>query len=189
MEIEDYVRLTEEQSSLTREQTIKLRESAQTHSKHDLRKLESAENDYERFCALPNAASAALTLGLFELAETLAIESLATAQQYPNDWNYGNALHRGHTVLGLLALRDDDSAEAVRRLNLSAKHKGSPQLNSFGPTMQLAKALLASGETRAVLQYFDQCRVFWSMGKPWLDFWCTHVAEGKIPTFFNNGDT
>jgi hypothetical protein len=60
---------------------------------------------------------------------------------------------------------------------------GSPQLNSFGPTMQLAKALLRAGETRAVLNYLAQCRVFWTAGKTWLDLWEAKIHEGQVPNF------
>jgi hypothetical protein len=187
METEEYVRLTEAQGALTFEQTAKIHEIAFTDAKISLQELESAVDDYSKFCALPSAVSAAFTLEHFELARALATESLASALKYPSDWNHGNALHLGHTVLGLLALRERDSVEAVRRLKLSAEHKGSPQLNSFGPTMHLARVLLVEGETQAVLQYFDQCRSFWSTGKPWLDFWYAHVTDGKVPAFFKNG--
>jgi len=58
------------------------------------------------------------------------------------------------------------------------------QLASFGPTMQLAAALLNVGETDAVLKYLAQCRAFSEMGPPWLDVWEPKIRHGVIPNFF-----
>ena len=67
---------------------------------------------------------------------------------------------------------------------MSGDTPGSPQLNSFGPSMRLARELLRSGESEAVLAYFAQCRRFWKMGQTWLNIWERKVARGAIPTFF-----
>jgi hypothetical protein len=63
---------------------------------------------------------------------------------------------------------------------------GSPQLNSFGPNMSLAKDLLENGDRETVLQYFEFCRKFWSMGQDKLNQWAENVKAGRMPDFGAN---
>jgi hypothetical protein len=137
----------------------------------------------ERFYALNGLARAALDAGAEEKAAAYANELLAAAPRHKEDWNSGNAIHDGHTILGLLAVRQGDIEKARRHLLDSAEVEGSPQLNSFGPSMTLAKELLDKGETGAVLQYFSLCRTFWKMGATKLDAWSEAVRTGKTPDF------
>jgi hypothetical protein len=107
-----------------------------------------------------------------------------------DNWNYGNALHKAHLVLGQIALNAGDMDEAKRQLLKAGKTPGSPQLNTFGPNMVLAKNLLEKKETDAVLKYFELCAEFWkdkngkSDGK--LDEWKTAVKAGETPDFGAN---
>lgn len=142
-----------------------------------------AQTDEERFYAAPRAAVAAFNFGEYELARELARQSLALAESFQGNWNYGNALHLGHTVLGLLALRSGNAALAAKELQMSGQTPGSPQLGSFGPTMQLAKAMLKTGAAEPVLAYFRQCHEFWRMGGDWLDVWERKVRRGGVPNF------
>ncbi len=98
-----------------------------------------------------------------------------------SDWNYGNAVHAGHSVLGLVALRNGDVSRAREQLLEAGKTPGSGQLNSFGPNMILASELLKKGESDVVLQYFDLCRKFWKMGGAQLDSWSETVRKGGKP--------
>lgn len=70
-----------------------------------LAQLAAASTDEDAFHAIPKAASAAYDLGRFAEAERLATRSISRAAQFSASWNCGNALHVGHTVLGLLALQ------------------------------------------------------------------------------------
>ena len=56
-------------------------------------------------------------------------------------------------VLGLLALNQGNVKPASQYLDAGST-PGSPQLNSFGPDMSLAQALLEKGERDTVLEYF-----------------------------------
>ncbi len=73
---------------------------------------------------------------------------------------------------------------------------GSPQLDSFGPQMQLAGELLAQGEKETVLQYLDLVARFWANPDErteaaskrvarehlvLLESWKTQVRAGKVP--------
>jgi hypothetical protein len=101
-------------------------------------------------------------------------------------WNSGNNVHKGNMVLGLVALKNDDIEKAKACLIASGKTKGSPQLNSFGPNMTLAKALLEKEEVEAVVEYFDLCSNFWEMGRDRLEEWTILAKAGKVPDFGAN---
>jgi hypothetical protein len=100
-------------------------------------------------------------------------------------WCYANAVHDGNTVLGLVALREKKPREAVACLIQSGDVKGSPQLDSFGPRMELAKALLEAGERDAVLDYLDEVGRFWKMGGKHLGDWVALIKAGRTPEFKN----
>jgi hypothetical protein len=149
----------------------------------DLEQDSGGGDAMRRFYALNRMAKAALEAGAGGKAAAYADELLAAAAQHPSDWNYGNALHDGHTVLGRLALRQDDIAKAREQLLASARTPGSPQLGSFGPTMRLAKELLEKGEKDAVIEYLTLCRSFWTTGGTSLAAWSQAVRDGRTPDF------
>lgn len=105
-------------------------------------------------------------------------------------WNFGNRVHHGNLVLGRIALREGNIEEAKSRLIAAGNTTGSPQLNSFGPNMALAKALLEVGEREVVLEYFRLCSKFWKSdrAKDKLDKWGVLAAAGRIPDFRANLD-
>lgn len=148
--------------------------------------LDAANNEIERFYALNRAAKGALAAGKTEEARKLATELERLTPKYRDDWNYGNAIQDAHQVLGRIALSEGAIGEAKRRLLASADSKGSPQMNSFGPNMQLAKDLLAQGERDVVVKYFERCSKFWKMGRDRLAAWTETVREGKTPDFGSN---
>jgi hypothetical protein len=135
---------------------------------------------------LDDAAKQSFEVGKIDDARKYANELLALAPKYPQDWNYGNAIQDGNLVLGRIALKEGKTEEAKRFLIEAGKSPGSPQLNSFGPNMSLARDLLEKGEREVVLQYFDLCRTFWKMDYGSLDRWTKDVKAGKIPDFGAN---
>ncbi len=98
-------------------------------------------------------------------------------------WDYANAQHYAHTALGLIALQNKDVKGARDHLAMSADHAGSPQLNSFGPCMDLAAALRDRGQQDAVLDYLEACGKFWKMGGAKLAEWTKAVEAGTPPDF------
>lgn len=142
----------------------------------------------EKFNDLGDLAKAALDAGDVGKAQQYATELLQSAPQHKGDWNYGNAIFTGNTVLGRIALRRGDIAEAKQRLQAAGETPGSPQLGSFGPNMALAKELLEKGEREAVLSFFDACAKFWQMGGEELKSWTATVKGGGIPDFRANLD-
>ena len=148
--------------------------------------LDAAKTETERFYALNHAAKNALRTGETEKARAYATELESLIPKHINDWNYGNAVQDANQVLGLIALEAGDAVEANKRLLASADSKGSPQMSSFGPNMQLAKALLEKGERDVVLEYFKQCGTFWKKGEAQLTAWTASVKKGEIPEFGAN---
>lgn len=173
-----------EREPFTPAMEAELREIALNLARDRLKKLKDATTEEEAIVRLPGAAAAAFLLGDHANAKLYADRTLLLADRYPQNWNYGNAVHLGHTVLGLLALHDGNALEAIAELRASARTPGSPQLNTFGPTMQLAKALLREGHTAPVLEYLDACRLFWVEGGAPLDIWERKIRAGQIPNFF-----
>jgi hypothetical protein len=149
----------------------------------DVARLAGAKDEYDRWCALPRAALANAVDGDRAAAESQAQEVLAMAPKYAKDWNYGNALHYGNLALGHLALQHGDRRAAVARLLAAGDTPGSPQLDSFGPRMSLARELLLAGERDAVLDYIDRTLRFWSMSWGTGTVWKIAIRLGFTPGF------
>lgn len=123
------------------------------------RGLEKADGA-KRFYELGSLATSAFDAGETSKAQQYASELLVSAQQFKSDWNYGNALHKGNIILGRVALQKGNIAGAKEHLLTAGQTPGSPQLNSFGPNMTLAKELLEKGEREVVLTYLESCGKF-----------------------------
>ena len=149
-------------------------------------KLAESKNEYERWLALGDVAMWNVDAGSLDKASAFAQELLATADHYRNDWNYGNAIHKSHLVLGRIELRKGNTNSAVRHLLEAGKTAGSPQLNSFGPNMTLAKELLDVGERKPVLEYMELCGRFWKNDFGALAKWKQMIRSGRVPNFGAN---
>jgi hypothetical protein len=145
------------------------------------RALELASSE-GRQAMLPGAARAAFEARDLDKARAWARELIDDAPQ-PGDWNHGNAIHHGHVILGRLSLRVGDIQSALEHLLAAGRTPGSPQLDSFGPSMALAHELLISGERTVVLEYFDLCARFWEAGRDELNGWAAVVRSGGVPDF------
>lgn len=137
----------------------------------------------EQDTLLSDLAKTAFEADLIEEAKKYAEKML---DDETTGWNRGNQVHHGNLILGRIALLKDDVEEAKSRLLLAGKTTGSPQLNSFGPNMVLAKELLERGETDVVLEYFALCAMFWTSPRQELDQWIKEVKDNRIPQFGGN---
>ena len=139
-----------------------------------------------------NDAQQALATDAFEAgdnakAQHYAEELLQRASvQSEKPWHDDGAIHHANVILGRIALRSGNTEEAKNRLLAAGKISGSPSLVTFGPNMMLAQELLEKGQQDVVLQYFDECSVFWQHGKDKLDAWRTEVRGGSMPKFGGN---
>lgn len=141
------------------------------------RYLRLEKNAETRFNNLPRIADAAWLGAWKPETESLAREMLASATNYTSSWAYGNAVHAGHFYLGVLAFARGDLDEAGRELLLSGETKGSPNLDSYGPRLELARALLSKGKIAVVVDYLTACGRFWKSGRSDLDRWKREIAD------------
>mgnify|MGYP001338125743 CR=1 FL=1 len=137
----------------------------------------------ERDALLVGLAKTAFAAGLNDDAKAFATKML---DDDTADWNRGNRIHHGNLILGQIALSDGNVDEAKSRLLLAGKTTGSPQLNSFGPSMLLAKEFLERGETEVVLEYFELCKKFWASPNRRLEQWADDVKSNRNPQFGGN---
>jgi tetratricopeptide (TPR) repeat protein len=151
-----------------------------------LEKLAEAKTDQQRFYTLREAAKQSFVMGKMEDAKIYANKLLELLPRFTNDWNYGNAVHDANLVLGRIAVKEGRMEDAKRHLLEAGKSRGSPQLNSFGPNMSLAKDLVEKGEREVVQEYFELCHKFWQMDNGRLDQWSQVVKSGKTPDFGAN---
>lgn len=145
-----------------------------------------AKDEYGRWLALTDGVVWSVDVNPSNKTREDANTVLSVAEKYRSDWNYGNAVHKANLALGRLALRDGDIEQAKHYLVEAGKTPGSPQLNSFGPNMLLAKELLEKGETATVLAYLDLCAKFWRSDFGSVSTWKKLIAEGKQPNFLAN---
>lgn len=152
----------------------------------DLEQDAGGDGRSRRFGLLGPLAIAAVKAGVNEKANAYASELLTASPQHAYDPRYGDAIHNGHMVLGLVALGNDDVPAARLELLEAGKTPGSQRLNSFGPIMMLASEMLQRGEREPVLEYFELCRKFWTMGTQRLALWTDMVRRNEMPDFGPN---
>jgi len=139
-----------------------------------------------RMLGLREAAERQLRHGRRDDARRLATELLALADRLPRDWNYGNAIHHGHLLLGRIAVAEGDLERASVELLAAGRTPGSPQLNSFGPNCQLALELLRAGQTAPVLAYLEACGAFWKLDMGRRAEWMATIRDHRVPQFGAN---
>jgi len=164
-------------------------EKATTPQEEILSNLEKSlpSDSSERFYKLSEVAAAAYDAGDYDKADAYANELLSEANSNKTNWNYGNAVFHGNMILGQVALkRDNNASQAESYLLTAGKTPGSPQLNSFGPNMSLAKDLLIAGERDSVVDFLDECANFWKADGGKLSDWKNTIQSGGIPNFAPN---
>jgi len=150
------------------------------------KKLAKAKTPQQRFYALNAAAKESFVAGNVEDAQKYAEELMTLLPNFPDDWNYGNAVQDANLVLGRIAVKDGRMGEAKQYLLAAGNSPGSPQMNSFGPNVSLAKDLLEQGERDVAIQYLELCRKFWKVHGDRLDQWIQEIKNGKVPNFGAN---
>jgi hypothetical protein len=135
-----------------------------------------------RFYAVGESMASAYLAGNDDQVNSLAREYLELATIYRCNWNYGNAVHDANRYLGLVSLRSGSVNQAAAYLELSGKTPGSPQLDTFGPELDLANGLLKRGQVEAVKQYLMDIKIFWKSDNGQVDRWLAAIARGERPT-------
>jgi hypothetical protein len=135
------------------------------------------------FYAMSGKMSAAYNAKDWSKATIAANEYIAEAAYYRCNWNYGNAIHDANVVLGMYAIDQKDITLAAAYLRRAGASPGSPQLNSFGPTLILAKAVYDNGDRDAVIAYLDAISRFWKMDNGQIFSLKKQMLDGKTPSF------
>ena len=148
-----------------------------------LEKATSGSSEEELFYELPDLAKRAFNAGEVDKARAYSKRLLEMASQYPKNWNDGNAVYYGNFVLGRIAVQEGNLAQSGKYLVAAGATSGSPQLDTFGPNMTLAKELLEKGQSDIVLQFLTLCKNFWKMDDGKLDEWSATVRSGGMPDF------
>jgi len=160
-----------------------VRKAAADKAYHQYKLAYDLSNAVGRDAILDNLARTAFAAGLNDDAKAYATKML---DDDTDGWNLGNRIHYGNLIFGQIALSEGNIDEAKSRLLLAGKTTGSPQLNSYGPNMLLAKELLERGETEVVLEYFELCKKFWALPHSKLEQWADDVKSNRIPQFGDN---
>jgi hypothetical protein len=123
----------------------------------------------------------------FKEAEELAYQFLELTK-VNETWNYEDAVHHSHLLLGRIALKKGNVELAEEFLLKAAETKGTAVLKTFGPNMMLAKELLVLKRKRAVLQYISLTKNFWFWIYSWrkTSIWKKQILRDEIPDFGGN---
>lgn len=113
---------------------------------------------------------------------------LAMSKGHERDGYYGIAFHKGHILLGHIALDKGDVTGAADHLMSAADIHGGITIEDYGPDTSLAKALLVKGSKTVVINYLEACRTFWPGGKDKLAMWIKVIRNGGTPEFGSNSD-
>ena len=140
----------------------------------------------KKFYEMTKAAPKTFNDGEYEKARSLSEALLSEAESWRTDWNYGNAVHVAHLVLGRIELSSGDKNKARMHLLEAGRTPGSPQLNTFGPDMLFAKEMLKAGERETVLEYLQLTGKFWKKRESQLSDWKATIEKGEIPNFGAN---
>lgn len=145
--------------------------------------LDSTKNEYRRFILFSLIMKSAIRSRDDNKIILYANRLNNIAGKHKDDWNYSNAIHDLNTGLGLSAFRKGDINKAKEYLIVSGKVYGSPQLNSYGPSMDLARLILNLGEVEIVIEYLELCKLFWKGDKGKLVEWIDVIRSGATPDF------
>jgi len=149
-----------------------------------------AEEAYKRVLALTRNSSARETLAgdmadaAFKVGDFTGAAELAKIYLQGRDHT---APQRANTLLGRVALRTGDVPAAKQYLLDSSMPSAAKDIAFSGPTMVLAKELLAQGDQDTVIHYLENCLTLWPRGENVLQIWIADIRNGKIPNFGNLG--
>ena len=133
-----------------------------------------------RFYELENEIRVAYDSKNYGEAKDLIKIYLRLAKKYKCNWNYGNAIHDANRYLGLISLKHGDIDSASEYLIKAGKSTGSPQLDTFGPELDLANELLKLGRGKDVAIYLKDIKKFWNDGAL-IEEWLVSITNGESP--------
>lgn len=148
-----------------------------------LEQIYSQCSEKDGFAILPILSKSLIRANNYSRAEKYAHLMLELSTKYNSSWVYGDVIHDGNMVLGMVALKNGNIPTAKQFLLKSARSPGSYQIQYLGPNMMLAKELLASGEKEVVLTYLQEIRSIWTHRNDDLNKWIEMIKAGISPSF------
>lgn len=174
-------------SSPSEKKKLAQKELVLLEKKYSSRPPEKTEQEKEwSLDKLRELAEVAFRAGEYKKATDYANKSLSKVKGHPLKGTYALVVHKGHIVLGRIALQKGDVKAAGMHLLAAGDVKGSATLSSFGPNMALAKELLEHGQRDVVIAYLERCKRFWDMGQKELTSWIKIIQKGGMPKFGAN---
>ena len=108
-----------------------------------------------------------------------AAEAVKWGESNSGHWDAGNAVHWGHIAIGFVHLERGDVDMAADHLLEAGKCEGSPQLDTFGPDLELANRLIEANRHSVVVEYLRLCSTFWHTRTRVVEKWISALARGK----------
>ena len=96
-----------------------------------------------------------------DISEKCAKEYLSEANNFSDDWNFGNAIHDSNILLGRICLKRNYIQGANTFLLKASVTPGSPQLSSNGPDFTLARELFDLGQVDPVSKFLESSKKYW----------------------------
>jgi BlaR1 peptidase M56 len=185
-------------------------------SRDDRAKVREAEpqavaelSERERYAVLPELADltymgaeslewnkdTAPAAASYARSKTYAQEALVLATRFRDDPYHGTAIYRAHVALAVHALRDDDTAGAVRHMRDAVKAPPSRGLDPhlFGLDTRLMNYLLDRGERDSVAEFLERSADLRSADRERLLKDAAAIRAGQMPLSYqamrSRGDT
>jgi hypothetical protein len=146
-------------------------------------------SDDDAYSVLKDLAWSEYANGNKEKAKKYSNELIRLNSIVERNWNYGNAIHHPHTILGLICFDEGNLNGAINHLVKSSKTPGSPQLDTFGPKLDLAQMLLEAGEDKAVIKFLKNCKKFWELDRGRVSKWVSEIENGEVPQMLCKKET
>jgi len=131
---------------------------------------------------------AAAARPLWTQARRDAEELLALADRLPNDPDRGTAIFAAHVTLGVVALKDNDRASALKHMEAAWNAPPSDELR-YGTRFdwsRLAVQMLAWGERESVARFLERVAAVSASQRERLTVDVAQIRAGRMPAFYQS---
>lgn len=142
--------------------------------------IDLAANDSDRIVSSIQLCAMAARNDVALEAEGVATTLLKQETGHHDAWFHSNLVHHACSVLGMVAVDEHRLQDASEFLLHSGNVAGSPQLNSFGPSFELARKLLTMGKRDVVAGYLALVGRFWDSAI--IASWIDSLRAGETPS-------